>query len=171
MSLSPVVTAFIASTVCLMIMGYSEAAAQSCSVASSARGPVSCSVMTSVTMSIRVPSLVGVTLTSPTVAPEAADGVIHAGVRVKTNRSYALQIARAPMDPTELVVGTSAGPIGVIWSTAVAAAPLGDTPLQFDASAEGTADQAPVQVSFARPGDSSVPVLEPIRLILTVVAP
>jgi hypothetical protein len=170
MSSSRVVAAIITVSVCL-ILGHSDARAQSCSVASSARGPVSCSISTSMNISIRVPSLVGVTLTTPTLASETANGVIHAGVRVKTNRSYALQIARAPIDLTRPDVLSPSEPISVLWSAGAAAAPLGDTPMQLDGYAEPTADREPVEVSFARPGASAVPALEPIRLILTVVAP
>jgi hypothetical protein len=168
-SFRAIVAAVINATACVVLVSGS-AGAQTCSINSSAPGPLSCSVTTSVRMALRIPALVGVTVTSADDAVWAAP-VVHAGVKVKTNRSYALQIASAPIDPTDPTASTAKVQPSVVWSTAGSRALLSETPTQLDAYGEPTWDRDPVQVAFARPSQRGAKVLDPIRLILTIVAP
>jgi len=57
------IIATVGTAACLVITS-AKAYAQTCSISSTARGPLSCSVTTSVHMSVRIPALVGVTVTS-----------------------------------------------------------------------------------------------------------
>jgi hypothetical protein len=164
------VAAVIYAAVCVLI-ARGSAQAQTCSISSSARGPLSCSVTTSVRMTLRMPALVGVTVTSPDDAVRPRGAIVHADIRVKTNRSYALQIASAPVGPADQIARTSGAALPVVWSTPVIQAPLNETPTQLDAYGEPTEDRDPVHVVFARPPRSGIPALDPIRLVLTIVAP
>ena len=163
-----VIIATVSTAACLVITS-ARAHAQTCSISSTARGPLSCSVTTNVHMSLRIPSLVGVTVTSSDVLARASGSVVRAGLAVKTNRSYALQIAAAPLDarPT----GSRPATRLVTWATEQDLASLSETPAQIDAAGGPSDDREPVQVAFARPTASDVPSADPIRLILTIVAP
>jgi hypothetical protein len=59
----------------------------------------------------------------------------------------------------------------VFWSTVGGQAPLSETPTQLDTFAEPTRDREPVQVAFARASQNGDQTLDPVRLILTIVAP
>jgi hypothetical protein len=158
------------STACVLL-ARGSAKAQSCSINSNAPGPLSCSVTSSVRMTLRIPSLVGVTVTSADHAARAASSVVHAGVKVTTNRSYALQIASVPIEATDSTGSTARVHPPVVWSTAEGQALLSETPAQLDAFAEPTRDREPVQVAFARASQNGDQTLDPVRLILTIVAP
>lgn len=151
---------------CLVITS-AKAHAQSCSIASTARGPLSCSVTTNVHMSLRIPALVGVTVTSSAALAPGSASVVRAGLAVKTNRSYTLQIASAPIDPSSRA--SSSTP--VTWATNEDLASLDEIPAQIDAAGGPSDDREPVQVAFARPTAAAVPSADPIRLVLTIVAP
>ena len=111
--------------------------------------------------------MVGVTMTTD--APAVAVGrTIRAGLSVRTNRSYALQISRAPVD-SFAVAGSYQRPI--TWSTPVASAELADRPTQIDALGAPATGQTPIHVAFARDAQSDVAPVDPIRLLLTIVAP
>ena len=145
--------------------------AQTCSISSTARGPLSCSVATTVRMNVRIPSMVGVTMRS-TGGPVAAAGpAVLAGLSVKTNRSYAVQLSRAPMDSADSIASASSRQSGVIWSTPTARAPLGEMPTQIDGLSGSTSGPNAIQVAFARDSQPDGAPLNPIRLLLTVVAP
>jgi hypothetical protein len=163
------IIAAVSTAACLVITS-AKADAQTCSIASTTRGPLSCSVTTNVHMSVRIPALVGVTVTSLDSLALASGSVVRAGLAVKTNRSYALQIARAPIDP---VIRASASPDAppVSWATDEHRASLNDTPAQIDAAGGPSDDREPVQVAFARSPAGDVPSADPIRLILTIIAP
>ena len=83
------IIAAVSMAACLVITS-AKADAQTCSIASTTRGPLSCSVTTNVHMSVRIPALVGVTVTSLDSLALASGSVVRAGLAVKTNRSYAL---------------------------------------------------------------------------------
>ena len=163
------IIATVGTAACLVITS-AKAYAQTCSISSTARGPLSCSVTTSVHMSVRIPALVGVTVTSSDRSDSASGSVVRAGLEVKTNRSYALQIARAPIDQAIRASATPDAP-PVSWATDEHRASLNDTPAQIDAAGGPSDDREPVQVAFARPPAGDVPSADPIRLILTIVAP
>jgi len=146
------------------------AGAQTCSISSTARGPLSCSVTTTVRMTMHIPSMVGVTMTSDSPAL-AAGATIRAGLNVRTNRSYALQISRAPMDSADSRWSDASHPSRVTWSTSLASAELAERPTQIDAFSEAAIGQDAIQLAFARDPNSDVAQLDPIRLLLTVVAP
>jgi hypothetical protein len=163
------VISLVVAVVCLGGAGASVGA-QTCSISSTARGPLSCSVTTTMRMTVRIPSMVGVTMTTD--APAVAVGrTIRAGLSVRTNRSYALQISRAPMDSVDsfAVAGSYQRPI--TWSTPVASAELADRPTQIDALGAPATGQTPIHVAFARDAQSDVAPVDPIRLLLTIVAP
>lgn len=145
--------------------------AQACVINSTAKGPLSCSVTTTVRMNVRIPSMVGVTMIA-TGSPAIADGpVVHAGLSVKTNRSYAVQISRAPMDSTDSFASAASRPLRVTWATPAGHAQLGDTPAQIDGLSEPRAGHEAIPVAFALERQPDVSLLDPIRLLLTVVAP
>jgi hypothetical protein len=154
-----------------VLLACGSAEAQTCSINSRVPGPLSCSVTTSVRMTLRIPALVAVTVITADDAARSAVPVVHAGVRVATNRSFALQVASAPIEPTDPTESTAKVQPPVVWSTARSEAPLSETPTQLDAYAEATRDRDPVQVAFARTSQNGAAVLDPIRLILTIVAP
>jgi hypothetical protein len=144
--------------------------AQTCSISSTARGPLSCSVTTTMRMTVRIPSLVGVTMTTD--APAIAAGrSIRAGLSVRTNRSYALQISRAPMDSVDSFAVAASHQRPVTWSTSIASAELADQPTQIDALSAPATGQTPIRVAFARDAQSATAPVDPIRLLLTIVAP
>jgi hypothetical protein len=151
--------AFTASTVALFAP--SGASAQTCSISSTARGPLSCSVTTTVHMSMRVPEMVAVAMTAPSASLQMSL-VVRAGLSVKTNRSYSLQIASAP---------GSASRERVTWTTGPDRGSLDETPAEIDASDRPSSDREPIQLAFARDSRRDVSAPDPIRLILTVVAP
>ena len=163
------IIATVSTAACLVITS-AKAYAQTCSISSTVRGPLSCSVTTNVHLSVRIPALVGVTVTSSDRSASLSGSVVRAGLAVKTNRSYALQIARAPIDQ---VIRASATPDvpPVSWATDEDRASLNDTPAQIDAAGGPSDDREPVQVAFARSPAGDVPSADPIRLILTIVAP
>jgi len=163
------IIATVGTAACLVITS-AKAYAQTCSISSTARGPLSCSVTTSVHMSVRIPALVGVTVTSSDRSDSASGSVVRAGLEVKTNRSYALQIARAPIDQAIRASATPDAP-PVSWATDENRASLNDTPAQIDAAGGPSDDREPVQVAFARKPAGDVPSADPIRLILTIIAP
>ena len=113
--------------------------------------------------------MVGVTVTSS--QSTVAGAGVRAGLSVKTNRSYALQISRAPMDSTNVVPTVSSAAPKVEWATAGHRMELDDTPTQVDARSRPAEDRAPVDVAFASAQRLGVGQLEPIRLLLTVIAP
>jgi hypothetical protein len=154
-----------------MLLARGSAGAQTCSINSSVPGPVSCSVTTSVRMTLRIPALVGVTVITADDAAPAAVPVVHAGVKVTANRSVALQVASAPIEPADPSESSAKVRPPVVWSTARSEALLSETPTELDAYSEATRDRDPVQVAFARPSHHGAPALDPIRLILTIVAP
>ena len=162
-------SAAVMNAIACVLLARGSAEAQACSIKSSAPGPLSCSVTTSVRMTLRIPALVGVTVTSADDAARAP--IVHADVKVETNRSYALQIASAPIGPSDPTGATAALYAPVVWSTAGGRALLSETPTQLDAYAEPTRDREPVRLAFARPTQRGVPALDPVRLILTIVAP
>jgi len=146
------------------------AGAQSCSISSTARGPLSCSVTTTVRMTVHIPSMVGVTMTTNT--PSIAAGTtIRAGLDVRANRSYALQISRAPMDSADLLGSEPSHPPRVTWSSPLASAELAERPTQIDAFSGSPVSQDGIELAFARDTRSGIAPLDPIRLLLTVVAP
>jgi len=100
-------------------------------------------------------------MTAPS-APSHALPVVRAGITVKTNRSYSLQVAGA---------AGSASAEHVTWSTVGDRAPLDETPTQIDTYEGPLADREPIQVAFTRDSRRDVSAPDPIRLILTVVAP
>lgn len=160
----------IGATACVLL-ARGSAEAQSCSINSNAPGPLSCSVTSSMRMTLRIPSLVGVTVTSADDPARAASPVVHAGVKVTTNRSYALQIASVPIETTVSTGSSARVKPPVFWSTGRGQAVLSETPTQLDAFAEPTRDREPVQVAFARASQNGARALDPVRLILTIVAP
>jgi hypothetical protein len=164
------IAVIISATACVLL-ARGSAEAQSCSINSNAPGPLSCSVTSSMRMTLRIPSLVGVTVTSADDPARAASPVVHAGVKVTTNRSYALQIASVPIETADPTGSTAKVQPQVFWSTVGGQAPLSETPTQLDTFAEPTRDREPVQVAFARASQNGARPLEPIRLILTIVAP
>jgi hypothetical protein len=163
------ILAVVSATACTVI-AFGTAGAQTCSISSTARGSLSCSVTTTVRIGLRIPALVGVTVTSPATGVQASASVVRMGLSVKANRSYALQIATAPIDPSSETAPFDAGS-PVTWSMDGSPAQLDETPAQVDAAGGPSEDRGPVEVAFARPPLSGVPSLDPIRLILTVVAP
>jgi len=124
-----------------------------------------------VRMSLRIPSLVGVAVTLADSDTQSARAAVRAGFSVKTNRSYALQIARAPIDSVGPIAVTRSALPRVVWSTATNRAPLGDAPTQIDARGSPGDAEGPVQVAFASEPGRGVAALDAIRLTLTVVAP
>jgi hypothetical protein len=156
-------------TACIVI-ACGTAGAQTCSISSTARGSLSCSVTTTVRMSLRIPALVGVTVTPAAAGIQAQGSSVRAGVRVKTNRSYALQIARALVDSSDQTARSEAAS-DITWSTDGNRASLDETPTQIDAAGGPSDDRAPVEVAFARPPRRDVALPDPIRLTLTIVAP
>jgi hypothetical protein len=169
MSAFRAIVAVVNATACIVI-ARGNARAQTCSISSTARGSLSCSVTTTVRMGLRVPSLVGVTVTSAAAGVQPSGSSIRAGLSVKTNRSYSLQIARAPLDSSDQGAPSEAAS-DVTWSTGGNRASLDETPTQIDAAGGPSDDRAPVEVAFARPPRGAVALLEPIRLTLTIVAP
>ena len=162
----------VATASAFLVIASGNARAQTCSISSMARGSVSCSVTSTVQMGLRIPALVGVTLTPATGvvrAPGSAVGV-RARLRVKTNRSYALQIASAPAIPGGRA-SASGSSSGIIWATKASHASLDETPTQIDAAGGPSDDRESVQVAFVGLALGDVPSDDPIRLILTIVAP
>jgi hypothetical protein len=162
----------VATASAFLVIAGATARAQTCSISSTARGSVSCSVTSTVQMGLRIPALVGVTVTpvsGAVRAPGSAVGV-RARLRVKTNRSYALQIASAPAIPGGRTSALRSSP-GVIWATKAHHASLDETPTQIDAAGGPSDDREPLQVAFVGPAQSDVSSDVPIRLILTIVAP
>jgi hypothetical protein len=122
----------------------SRVEAQTCSIASTTRGPLSCAVTTSVLTTIRMPALVRVNVTPlgrSAVSAHAAPGVsvVQAAVEVSANRSYSLQIGSVPAATLEPQMGDHGRAI-----------------VAFSRAPVGRADRAGA---------------DPIRLILTIVAP
>jgi len=163
------IIATVSTAACLVITS-AKAYAQTCSIISTVPGPLSCSVTTNVHLNVRIPALVGVTVTSSDRSASLSGSVVRAGLAVKTNRSYALQIARAPIDQAIRASATPDAP-PVSWATDEDRASLNDTPAQIDAAGGPSDDREPVQVAFARSPAGDVPSADPIRLILTIVAP
>ena len=146
------------------------ARAQSCSISSTARGPLACSVKTTIRMSVRVPALIGVTVSSRDVAGQAPAAVVRAGLHIKTNRSYALQIASAD-GPTGAIRPALAAAQRVTWSTGEGRASLDATPVQIDGGDGATDGRDTVEVTFVREPQRAGPAVEPVRFLLTIVAP
>ena len=171
-SFRAIAAAVVHATACVLLT-HGDAQAQSCSISSAARGSLSCSVTTTVHMNLRIPAMVGVSMTSP--APSSTmSPVVRANLRVKTNRSYSVQIASAPaITPSESSGAVTApAPLSrVMWATAGERASLDETPTQIDTNDGPSDDGSPIQVAFARELRRDVSPLEPIRLVLTVVAP
>jgi hypothetical protein len=165
-----IVVTVVNATACILI-ARGSAEAQTCSINSTVPGPVSCSVTSNVRMTLRIPALVGVTVTSLDAGDQGSSAVVHAGLTVKTNRAYALQIASAPIDPIDPPEAPPTGRSAAVWSTATDRGPLNDTPTQIDGFGEPTGTRPSVQVAFAREPKSGVSRLDPIRLRLTIVAP
>jgi hypothetical protein len=167
-SFRAVIAVVLNASACVLI-GPASADAQTCSISSSARGPLECAVTTSVRMTLRVPALVGVTVaTTADAAARVPGATIRAGVEVKANRSYALQIASAPADQMGSGGRATAEHTNVVWSTAGNRARLSDTPTQLEASAEPTTARDPLEVAFASQFRRST--VTP-RFVLTIVAP
>jgi hypothetical protein len=158
-----VIAAAVVNATACVVLAHGDAAAQTCSISSTAPGPLSCSVTTTVHMSLRIPSMVGVTMTSPAASLQTSP-VVRAGLAVKTNRSYSVQIASAHDAPA----GSAPR---VTWATAAERASLDEMPTQIDAYDGPSDDRTPIEVAFARESRHDVSPLDPIRLILTVVAP
>ena len=156
-------------TAACTVVARGSAGAQACSISSTAPGPLSCSVWTTVRMTVRIPAMVGVTVTSS--QSTVAGAGVRAGLSVKTNRSYALQISRAPMDSANALPPVSSAAPKVEWATAGHRTELDDTPTQIDARMGPADGRAPVDVAFASPQTLGAAQLDPIRLLLTVVAP
>ena len=161
-----IISAILTAAACILI-ATGEAAAQTCSISSAARGPVSCSVTTTIHMGVRIPAMVGVTVASPAMVTRLVNPTVRASLSVKTNRSFALQIASARVDgPDEqdesiqrVTMGTTAG-----------SATLDETPTQIDAYDGPADDRAPIQLDFARGSQHGVSASDPIRLVLTIIA-
>lgn len=168
-SFRAIVVAVVNATACV-VLTHRDVAAQTCSISSAAPGPLSCSVTTTVHMSLRIPAMVGVTMTSPVASPQMSP-VVHAALSVKTNRSYSVQIASAPMIETDETVATASPGPRVTWATTAERASLGETPTEIDAYDGPSDERTPIQVVFARESRRDVSPLDPIRLVLTVVAP
>lgn len=171
-SFRAIAAAVVHATACVLL-AHGNAAAQTCSISSTARGSLSCSVTTTVHMNLRVPAMVGVSMTSPA-ASSPMSPVVRANLNVKTNRSYSVQIASAPAITSSESSGavTAPAPLSrVMWATAGERASLDETPTQIDTNDGPSDDGSPIQVAFARESRRDVSPLEPIRLVLTVVAP
>jgi hypothetical protein len=165
-----VIAAAVVNATACVVLAHGDAAAQTCSISSTAPGPLSCSVTTTMHMSLRIPSMVGVTMTSPAASSQTSP-VVRAGLSVKTNRSYSVQIASAPDVPAGPPGSTAGSAPRVTWATAGERAPLDENPTQIDAYDGPSDDRTPIEVAFARESRRDVSPLDPIRLILTVVAP
>jgi hypothetical protein len=161
-----IISAIVTATACVALVT-GDAAAQTCSIGSAAHGPLSCVVTTTIHMSMRVPAMVGVTVTSPTMATELVNPAVRAGLRVKTNRSYALQVAGARVDGVD---GQARSTQRVTMATAAGSATLDETPMQIDTYDGPADDRAPIQLDFARDSQHGVSASDPIRLVVTIVA-
>ena len=162
-------------TVVGVVLSGRVAGAQSCAIATTSRGPVSCSIATTLSITTRMPALVGVSVTPGSASVAGASrrglrGSIDAGIGVRANRSYSLQIARGSMDsrPATTTSGTR-----ITWSTDNASALLGDVPMAIGEYAGRGSALVPLRIAFERDaakqhGTSS---FDPINLLLTVVAP
>jgi hypothetical protein len=167
MSSSRAIISTILTAAACVVLVTGDAAAQTCSISSVAPGPVSCSVTTTIHMGMRVPAMVGVTLTSPAMVTRLVNRTVRASLRVKTNRSYALQVASARVDGVD---GQARSPRRVTMATAGDSATLDETPMQIDTYDGPADDRAPIQLDFARDSQHGVSASDPIRLVVTIVA-
>jgi len=158
-------TILIAAACVVLVAG--DAAAQTCSISSAARGPVSCSVTTTIHMGMRVPAMVGVTLTSAAMVTRPVNRTVRASLSVKTNRSYALQVASARVDGVDAQAQSTER---VTMATAAGSATLDETPTQIDTYDGPADDRDPIQLDFARGSQHGVSASDPIRLVLTIIA-
>jgi hypothetical protein len=173
-SIRAIVVACCSAAACLCLTGR-DVYAQACTINSTAPGPVSCAVHTTVTMTVRVPTMVGVSVTPGVTSSgtrgqaKAAASVVEAGIGVKANRSYDLQIARAPIDSASI----TPVPPAVTWSTATSSALLGDTPIRIDQYGSATSDRPPTRLALSRDPRHihGIATADPIGLLLTIVAP
>jgi hypothetical protein len=162
-----IISAIVTATACVALVT-GDAAAQTCSIGSAAHGPLSCVVTTTIHMSMRVPAMVGVTVTSPTMATELVNPAVRAGLRVKTNRSYALQVASARIDGADERIRSTQR---VTMATAAGRGSLDETPTQIDTYGGPADDRDPIQLEFIRDSEYGVSAFDPIRLVLTIIAP
>ena len=158
-------TILIAAACVVLVAG--DAAAQTCSISSVAPGPVSCSVTTTIHMGMRVPAMVGVTLTSAAMVTRPVNRTVRASLSVKTNRGYALQVASARVDGVDAQAQSTER---VTMATAAGSATLDETPTQIDTYDGPADDRAPIQLDFARGSQHGVSASDPIRLVLTIIA-
>jgi hypothetical protein len=167
MSSPRAITSSILAAAACVVLVTGDAAAQTCSISSAARGPVSCSVTTTIHTGMRIPAMIGVTVTSPDMVTRPANPVVRASLSVKANRSYALQVASARVDGGD---GRARSTQHVTMATAAGSATLDETPTQIDTCDGPADDRAPIQLDFARDSQRGVSASDPIRLVVTIIA-
>lgn len=173
-SFSAIMRAVVHTSACVLTIA-SRVDAQSCSISSTAPGPVSCAVTTTVMTTIRMPTLVSVSVTPLPRSQVSMHGawaasIVQAAFEVSANRSYALQIATAP-DSASLDPSSHAAALG--WSMGGRAAQLNETPIELATFGSQMGDHGPAVVALSRSaaGQLDRADRDPIRLRLTIVAP
>ena len=92
---------------------------------------------------------------------------VRASLSVKTNRSYALQVASARVGGVDAQARSTER---VTMATAAGSATLDETPTQIDTYDGPADDRDPIQLDFARDSQRGVSASDPIRLVLTIIA-
>lgn len=146
--------------------------AQTCSISSTTRGPLSCALTTTMTATIHMPTLVSVNVTPLRTSDASPSGaqrisIVDAAVGVRANRSYSLQIANVSEVSDSDLSEPSAE---VSRSMARRALELRKAPVQQATFSGPMGDHAPFVLAFSRRPFDTV-TGDPIRLVLTIVAP
>jgi hypothetical protein len=145
--------------------------AQTCSISSTTRGPLSCAVTTAITTTIHMPALVSVNVTPVRTSGASPGGarraIVDAAFGVSANRSYSLQITSSSEDSHSDFAGQSSELSAPIASDA---SELGKARLQQATFSGPMGNHAPFVLAFSRRlvGTDTV---GPIRLLVTIVAP
>ena len=146
--------------------------AQTCSISSTTRGPLSCAVTTAIRTTIRMPALVSVSITPLRTSVASAGraqrvSIVDAAFGVKANRSYSLQIANASEGPDSDLVAPS---MDLTRSIAGGAPELSEARVQQATFSGPMGDHAPFVLAFSSELlDQGT--ADPIRLVVTIVAP
>ena len=145
--------------------------AQTCSISSTTRGPLSCAVTTAITTTIHMPELVSVNVTPVRTSDGWAGGarraIVDAAFGVSANRSYSLQITNASEDSDSDFARQSNG---LSASIANDAPELSKAPGQQATFSGPMGNHVPFVLAFSsRVLDTGT--ADPIRLLVTIVAP
>lgn len=145
--------------------------AQTCSISSTTRGPLSCAVTTAMTTTIHMPALVSVSVTPVRTSGGWVDGarraIVDAAFGVSANRSYTLQITNGSEDSDSDFARQSSE---LSASIASDASELSKGPVQQATFSGPMGDHAPFLLSFSR-RLVDTGTAGPIRLLVTIVAP